>query len=216
MKVGNTIMKNKYNVTVNGDIKINTISASILNIVSKLMLGIIFILSFSGEVGRTVDSFYSMNGIGISKLVFVCMPLGLMIYMINIFIVKKHIKFSIEELVYAIVACIVNINYIIYLCETNDRKVIYLIAIFIVIVLLKILVNKIVEYRFWKGIYTDGIKLYGEKFKDYHSVEVEFNKELDDKEKLDICINRFNFGKSCIAIDLIKLHNRYKSIEKIN
>lgn len=211
-------MKYKYDVTVNGNIAINTISAGILNIVSKLMVGIILILSFSGDIGRKVDSFYIMNGIGISKLILLCIPFGLVVYMINIAINHfsyKYIKFSITEFVYGIVACIVTLNYMIYFEETNDRKVIYLFATFIAIVLTTILVNKIVEYRFWKGIYTEGIKLYGEKFKDYHNIEVEFSKELADKEKLDICINRFNFGESCIAIDLIKLQNRYKEYKEI-
>lgn len=84
-----------------------------------------------------------------------------------------------------------------------------------IISLSSFLVNKIVEYKFWCEIYIEWIKVYVENYKEYHNVEIEISRQLTDKEKLDICINKFNFGDSCIAIDLVNFKNRNK-LKKVN
>lgn len=45
-----------------------------------------------------------------------------------------------------------------------------------IISLSSFLVNKIVEYKFWCEIYIEGIKVYGENFKEYHNVEIEISR----------------------------------------
>lgn len=210
-------MLNKYDIKINGNIIINSTLIRILNIVLSLISSMLVIFSFVGNIARKADSFYMRSGIGVSKLIISSMLFELIIYGTYLsikFLVNKNIKFSILELIFGTVVIISFINYGIYFTETNDKNVVYLFAIFMIITLSSFLVNKIIEYKFWKGIYTEGIKLYGESFKEYHNVELEISKQLTDKEKLDICINKFNFGDSCIVIDLINFKNRYKKYKE--
>lgn len=206
-------MTNNYNINIYENLEIKNkfyAIAKVLLIISEIGL---VIFSFIGDIGRTANEFYISNEIGIVKLILLLSVFSFPIYLMKIsleFINTQGIKISIIEFISYIFATIVICNYWIYYELTNNKKVVYLVFCCLMIWLIKCLISIIVQYNFWKNIYEEGIKLYGDKFEEYHEVVIENKKHLTDREQLDICINLFNSDCGLISIDLIKLKSKYK------
>lgn len=200
-------MKSKFNVEVQRNLSINHPFYGITRIVSILISITLLISSFIGDVGRIADDFYISKGYGISELIMSLIPLAIPIYLAKIVIeimVRNRIKgFSIDEMVIYILGCIGILNYFIYFEATNDKRIAYLLIVYFIILGISILGNMVIKYHFWKDIYEEGIKLYGDRFKEYHEVVMEYSKPLTYKEQLDICINAFNFDDVGLIVSLI-------------
>ncbi len=179
----------------------------------------LIIFSFIGDVGRIANEFYISNRIGIVQLILLLAIFTLPIYLMKFsleFMNNKGIKFSIIEFIACIFAGIVIFNYWIYYELTNNKKVIYLGICCLIIWLIKCLISIVLQYRFWKEIYVEGIKLYRDSFEEYHEVVIKNKKHLTDREQLDICINLFNSECGLISIDLVKLQIKYKKWRENN
>lgn len=207
-------MKSKFNVEVQRNLSINHLFYGITRILSSIICIILFFSSFIGNVGRIADNFYSSNDYGISELIMLLTLLGIPIYLFKIgieIILRNRIEgFSINEMIIYILATIGVFNYSIYFESTKDKRVVYLLIIIFIIFLIKVLGELVIKYRFWKDVYEEGIKLYGDSFKEYHEVVIENSKPLTDREQLDICINAFNFDDVGLIVSLIKLQIKYK------
>lgn len=206
-------MNSNYNINIYENLEIKNkfyALAKVLLIISEIGL---IIFSFIGDVGRIANEFYVSNRIGVIQLILLLAIFSFPIYLMKIaleFMNTQSIKFSIIEFIGCIFANMVIFNYWIYYDLTNNKKVIYLAICCLIIWLIKCLISIIVQYRFWKEIYEEGIKLYGDSFEEYHEVVIENKKYLTDRGKLDTCINLFNSDNRLISIDLIKLQIKYK------
>jgi hypothetical protein len=214
-------MKKNYDVKINGNILINKFK--VVNYVSSIifkLISIVLILGgFFGEIGKFSDNMYLNESLEISRIVRVLFIISFFIYFMMLLtklMFTKKAKISIIEILAGCFIIMSFLNYVVYFQETNDKKVVYLLIIYLVIWTLNISVDILTKYYFWKEIYTEGIKLYGDNFKEYHEININYGKELTDREKLDICINEMSFGKSSIIIDLIKLQMKNKNIKRIN
>lgn len=207
-------MKSKFNVEVQRNLSINHPFYGITKIVSILISITLLISSFIGDVGRTADDFYISKGYGISGIIILVIPLAIAIYLAKItteILIGNRIEgFSINEMIIYILGTIGVLNYFIYFEETNDKRMAYLLIVYFIIWGISILGNMVIKYRFWKEIYEEGVKLYGDRFKEYHEVVIENSKPLTYKEQLDICINAFNFDDVGLIVSLIKLQTKYK------
>lgn len=207
-------MKSKFNVEVQRNLSINHPFYGITRIVSILISITLLISSFIGDVGRIADDFYISKGYGISELIMLLIPLAIPIYLakiaIEIMVGNRIEGFSINEMIIYILGTIGVFNYFIYFEETNDKRVAYLLIVYFIIWGISILGNMVIKYRFWKDIYEEGVKLYGDRFKEYHEVVIENSKSLTDEEQLNICINAFNFDDVGLIVSLIKLQTKYK------
>ncbi|MBS6503337.1 MAG: hypothetical protein KH415_17250 [Clostridium sp.] len=206
-------MNSKYNINVYENLEIKNklyVLAKLLLIISEIGL---ILFSFIGDIGRTANEFYVSNRIGVTQLILLLAIFNFPIYLMKIaleFMNTQSIKFSIKEFIGCIFASMVIFNYWIYYELTNNKKVIYLVICCLIIWLIKCLISIVLQYRFWKEIYEEGIKLYGDSFEEYHKVVIKNKKHLTDREQLDICINLFNSDCGLISIDLIKLKSKYK------
>ncbi|CAM2079678.1 MAG: hypothetical protein NSGCLCUN01_03905 [uncultured Clostridium sp.] len=207
-------MKSKFNVEVQRNLSINHPFYGITKIVSILISITLLISSFIGDVGRTADDFYISKGYGISGIIILVIPLAIAIYLAKIaieIILRNRTKgFSSVEMI-SCIFCIIGIfNYLIYFEATNDKRMAYLLIVYFIIWGISILGNMVIKYRFWKDIYEEGVKLYGDRFKEYHEVVIENSKPLTDEEQFNICINAFNFDDVGLIVSLIKLQIKYK------
>lgn len=206
-------MNSKYNINIYGNLEIKNkfyVLAKLLLTISEVGL---IIFSFIGDVGRIANEFYISNGIGVVKLILLLSVLSFPIYLMKIsleFMNTQSIKLSIVEFMGCIFAGMVMFNYCIYYDLTNNKKVIYLVICCLIIWLIKSIISIVLQYCFWKEIYEEGIKLYGDRFEEYHEVVIEYNKSLTDREQLDICINLFNSDCGLVSIALVKLQIKYK------
>lgn len=213
-------MKSKFNVEVQRNLSINHPFYGITRIVSILISITLLISSFIGDVGRIADAFYISKGYGISGIIILVIPLAIAIYLAKIAIeimIRDRIKgFSSAEMI-SCIFCIIGIfNYSIYFEATNDKRMAYLLIVYFIIWGISILGNMVIKYRFWKDIYEEGIKLYGDRFKEYHEVVIENSKPLTDKEQLNICINALNFDDIGFCGNLVKLQMKYKKWRENN
>ncbi len=212
-------MNSRYNINIyeNLEIKNRFYSlAKVFLIISEVGL---IIFSLIGDVGRIANEFYISNGIGVVKLILLLSVLSFPIYLMKIsleFMNTQSIRLSIIEFIGCIFVCMVIFNYCIYYDLTNNKKVLYLGICCLIIWLIKSLISIIIQYRFWKEIYEEGIKLYGDSFEEYHEVVMEYSRALTDKEQLDTCINLFNSDNSLISIGLVKLQIKYKKWRENN
>ncbi|CAM2078656.1 MAG: hypothetical protein NSGCLCUN01_02857 [uncultured Clostridium sp.] len=207
-------MKSKFNVEVQRNLSINHPFYGITKIVSILISITLLISSFIGDVGRIADDFYISNGYGISKIIMFLIPFSILIYVtkigIEILIGNRIEGFSINEMIIYILGTIGVFNYLIYFEATNDKRMAYLLIVYFIIWGISILGNMVIKYRFWKDIYEEGVKLYGDRFKEYHEVVIENSKPLTDEEQFNICINALNFDDIGLCGNLVKLHMKYK------
>ena len=213
-------MKSKFNVEVQRNLSINHPFYGITRIISILISITLLISSFIGDVGRIADDFYISNGYGISGIIILVIPLAIAIYLAKIaieIILRNRTKgFSSVEMI-SCIFCIIGIfNYSIYFEATNDKRMAYLLIVYFIIWGISILGNMVIKYRFWKDIYEEGIKLYGDRFKEYHEVVIENSKPLTDKEQLNICINSLNFDDIGFCGNLVKLQMKYKKWRENN
>ena len=213
-------MKSKFNVEVQRNLSITHTFYGITRIASILISIILLISSFIGDVGRIADDFYISKGCGISGIIILVIPLAIAIYLAKIaieIILRNRTKgFSSVEMI-SCIFCIIGIfNYSIYFEATNDKRMAYLLIVYFIIWGISILGNMVIKYRFWKDIYEEGIKLYGDRFKEYHEVVIENSKPLTDKEQLNICINALNFDDIGFCGNLVKLQMKYKKWRENN
>ena len=170
-------MKSKFNVEVQRNLSITHTFYGITRIASILISIILLISSFIGDVGRIADDFYISKGYGISGIIILVIPLAIAIYLAKIaieIILRNRTKgFSSVEMI-SCIFCIIGIfNYSIYFEATNDKRMAYLLIVYFIIWGISILGNMVIKYRFWKNIYKEGIKLYGDNFEEYHEVVIE-------------------------------------------
>ncbi|MFR2529745.1 MAG: hypothetical protein ACLS9F_19050 [Clostridium paraputrificum] len=213
-------MKCKYNVEVEQCLSMESQFYGIIRVMLRFICVIALLYCFIGNVGKVADEVYMANGMGVSEVILFSLPVGAVIYSgklgIEIMMSGVPIKFRFYEIICFAFGYIGAFNYLIYLEKTNDKKLLYLVIIYFVLLGISIIFDKVIRYNLWKKIYKEGIELYGDKFGEYHEVKVNCYEKLTDREQLDILINVFNFGEiDRLIIGLVKLQIKYKENKPI-
>ena len=194
------------NITIKNKFKI---LEKITNIIGKLLIGVLILKSLIGNIAFEASRFFTENNISISeifiKTIYFSVGLYLLLWVTRYFLFKVS-----DSLILGIALTWITVlsffNYLAYY-EVNNYKNIHYICIYIGVVILTIILRNIfrvmAEYKFYNDVITLGIEKYGDNYKEYKEVIINFNEELTEEDILKINLNYMNFGEINPIIEFI-------------
>lgn len=194
----NIIIKNKFKLL-----------EKITNIIGNLLIGALILNSLIGNVVVVANRFYIENNIFIKQLFIYITGFSIVIYLFSWgirYILFKVSNISISDLALAWIMILSFFNYLAYY-EVYNYKNIHYIYIYIIILILSIILKNIfrimAEYKFINDVIKLGIEKYGDNYKEYREVILNFNEELTEEDILKINLNYINFGEINPIIEFI-------------